>query len=177
MVERAISKIPASRIWSSDDMKGEYRLTSRCSPSMLSDAEREAVSRDLQRLCGDRLEWAASVSFTSGDKKRELVVVRISELTLGSYTDSYLDGVYMSGLDLLPGEIRSFFESDCRNDGRMTVDVYPDAPIEAFEGIKGAIICHRGKIEAQRFLSHEARSYDSEIEESCILEENESDEE
>lgn len=154
-------RIRGDRIWQTDDIKGEMRLSARCSPSKLSDKERQELSDELQRLCRDRLEWAAVVCYTENGTTRELVVVRTAKLTSGSYTDSFVDGVYLDSVDLLPSDIRTQGSMQKYSERGIVIDVYPDAPIEAFELMKGAVIFHKGKLAARRFLSREARSFES----------------
>lgn len=177
VIKCGAERIRGDRIWSEDDIKGEARLSSRCTPSRLSDKEREELSEDLLRLCQDRLEWVAVINYTENDRSSELVVVRTSKLTSGSYTNSYVDGVYLDSIDLLPSNVR-MLNSMAKYSGRnVVIDVYPDAPMEAFERIKGAVIFHKGKIAARRFLSREAKSYESDVEVFDEIDTDESDEE
>lgn len=176
-LEYAAGRIRGDKIWQMDEIKGEYRLTSRCSASRLSDKEKEVLSDDLQRLCRDRLEWAAVVNYTENGASRELVVVRTAKLTSGSYTDSYIDGVYLDSVDLLPCDIRMLCNTAKYSGKNIVFDVYPDAPLEAFDRIRGSVICHKGQIAARRFLSREARSYESDLESFDEIDTDESDDE
>ena len=154
-------RISGRDIWQSDELKGECRLTSRCSPSRLTNEEKEAISKTLQNLCHDRLEWAAVVNYTDMGRSTELVVVRLSDLSAGSYTDSYVDGVYLESLNLLACDVRLLSIAEQQSKLGVTVDIYSKAPIEPFEKLKGSVICHKGSIAAKRFLSREAKSYES----------------
>ena len=170
-------RVRADSIWHMDDLKGEYRLTSHCSSSYLSDKIKEELSEDLQRICRDRFEWAAVLRYTEGGRSRELVVVRTATLTPGAYSDSFVDGVYLDGVDTLPTEVRRL---DCHKKYSalgIEINVYPDAPVEAFERMKGAIFFHKGSIAAKRFLSREAKSYESNEETFDEIDTEESDDE
>lgn len=172
-----VRRVRADSIWYMDDLKGECRLTSHCSPSRLSDRIKEELSEDLQRICRDRLEWAAVVCYTENGRSRELVVVRVSTPMPGAYSDSYIDGVYFDGIDILSTQVRRLDMIKKYSDTGIEVNVYPDAPIEAFERMNGAIICHKGSIAAKRFLSREARSYESNEETFDGIDTEESDDE
>ncbi len=153
LAEYRKTRIHSTALWLQDDITGEYRLTSACKKSKLSPENIKRLREEVIDMCRDRLEWAAVISYENKKTARELLVVRCEELTFGRYTDSYINDVYSDNIDLLAKNIRLIGDFTDLCD---VSDSYPNAPLEAFEAIEGAVICHKGKLAAEKFLRDEA---------------------
>lgn len=155
-----LSKVSGSKLWYLDDLTGQYKLSAECKPSRLQETQKKQLADTVIDMCRDRLEWAALVCYESKGKQKEVLVVRCSKLTSGAYTDSYLDGVYLDNIDLLARSVRLIGDF-----GNIPVvsDFYPEAPLEAFEQLEGAVICHKGKLAAQKFLKDEAKRHEKDL--------------
>ncbi len=160
MIEYSQNRVPVKKLWVLDEISGEYKLVSECKPAKLTKEEKEKIKEKIISLCRDRLEWAAVVSYEKENKKRKLLVVCCEKLTFGRYTDSFIEGVYSDDKDLVARNVRILgdFGEICD-----FAEFYPDAPVEAFEAIEGAIICRRGKLEAEKYLKDEAKRHSAEM--------------
>lgn len=146
------------RLWFMDDLTGSYRPSIRISAcTSFSDEEKKNIANDIINICTeDRFEWAVLVNVKRGEKDLPTLIVRCSQLHPGCYTDTYKDGVYFHKGDQLDREIRLYGDM---YEKPLAARLFYEAEIEAFEGIEGAVISRKGRLEAERILSHELSSF------------------
>lgn len=152
------NSIGESKLWLMDDLTGTYRPSVRVSPcTTFSDEEKSSIANDIINICTeDRFEWAALVNVKRGDKDIPTLIVRCSQIHPGGYTDTYKDGVYFHTGDQLVRDVRLYGDM---YEKPLVARLFYEAEIEAFESVEGAIISRKGKLEAERILSHELSSF------------------